>query len=104
MPVLQLTITEGGDHGADPARRYLISGHVQGVGFRYFVERAANEIGVTGWARNLDDGRVEVHANGTQRKLDDFEARLRQGPPRADVRSVQMIEAAVSESKSFYIR
>lgn len=77
---------------------------MQGVGFRYFIERAAREIGVTGWARNLDDGRVEVHANGTAQQLDDFQSRLRQGPPRADIRGFEVTEAAVSDSKEFHIR
>ncbi len=86
------------------ARRYLISGAVQGVGFRYFVERAARELGVTGWTRNLDDGRVEVHANGNIRQLDDIEMRLREGPPGADVRGVEVMEVTVLELKGFHIR
>lgn len=86
------------------ARRYLISGRVQGVGYRYFAERAARGIGVTGWACNRDDGSVEVHANGSLRQLDDLESRLRQGPPHADVRGFEAMEAAVTESSSFYIR
>jgi acylphosphatase len=90
--------------GAIKARRFLISGRVQGVGYRYFAERSARETGVTGWARNLDDGRVEVHANGTAAQLDDFEALLRQGPRFADVRSVEFLEAAVLELSGFYIR
>jgi acylphosphatase len=90
--------------GAIKARRFLISGRVQGVGYRYFAERAAQENGVTGWARNLDDGRVEVHANGTAERLEDFEARLRQGPRFADVRSVESTEAAVLELSGFNIR
>lgn len=86
------------------ARRFLISGRVQGVGFRYFAERSARQVGVTGWARNLDDGRVEVHANGTEDRLDDFEARLRQGPRFAEVRSVEVREEAVLDLHSFDIR
>lgn len=86
------------------ARRYLISGMVQGVGYRAFAEREARRIGVTGWARNLDDGRVEVHANGTSGQLDDFEARLRQGPRWAEVRTVEVSEAAVSPAGEFHIR
>ena len=46
------------------ARRWLIRGRVQGVGFRYFAQRAAAELGLTGYVRNLDDGRVEVYAAG----------------------------------------
>ncbi len=86
------------------ARRFLISGRVQGVGYRYFAERSAQATGVTGWARNLDDGRVEVHANGTADQLDDFEARLRQGPRFADVRSVEATDVAVLELSGFHIR
>ncbi len=86
------------------ARRFLISGRVQGVGYRYFAERAAHETGVTGWARNLDDGRVEVHANGTRARLEDFESRLRQGPRFADVRGVEVQDAAVLELEGFTIR
>jgi acylphosphatase len=86
------------------ARRFLISGRVQGVGYRYFAERSARETGVIGWARNLDDGRVEVHANGTPAQLDDFEARLRMGPRFADVRSVESSEAPVLELSGFHIR
>jgi acylphosphatase len=86
------------------ARNYLIGGQVQGVGFRYFTVAAAREIGITGWTRNLADGRVEVYANGTARQLDQFEGRLRQGPPRADVRSFEVTEASVSDAAGFHIR
>ena len=86
------------------ARRFLVSGRVQGVGFRNFAQGAARETGVTGWARNLDDGRVEVHANGTAAQLEDFEARLRVGPRFADVRAVELREAAVLDLSGFHIR
>jgi acylphosphatase len=89
---------------AQTARRYLISGRVQGVGYRAFAERAAHETGVNGWARNLDDGRVEVHANGTGAQLDAFEARLRQGPRSAEIRAVETSEAPVSPAAGFQIR
>jgi acylphosphatase len=86
------------------ARRFLISGRVQGVGFRYFAERAAKEAGVTGWARNLDDGSVEVHANGSEKQLDELESRLRTGPRQADVRGFEAMDASVTDASSFYIR
>ena len=86
------------------ARRFVVSGRVQGVGYRAFAQYAARGAGITGWARNLDDGNVEVHANGTQSQLDDFEARLRQGPRWGEVRSVAVTEAAVSDSAGFHIR
>ena len=85
------------------ARRYLISGRVQGVGFRYFAERAARQTGVTGWARNLADGRVEVHANGSAQELSDFEARLRTGPALADIRGFESSDTAVIPSSGFRI-
>jgi len=86
------------------ARKFLVSGRVQGVGYRAFAERMARETGVSGWARNLDDGRVEAHANGTAAQLDEFEARLRTGPRWADVRSVETAEAEVTDAVRFLIR
>jgi len=86
------------------ARRFVISGRVQGVGFRAFTQYAARALGVTGWAQNLDNGDVEVHANGTPRKLEDFEARLRQGPRWGEVRSVTVQEVEVSDASGFHIR
>ena len=86
------------------ARRFVISGRVQGVGFRAFAQHTARALGVTGWAQNLDNGDVEVHANGTPQQLDDFEARLRQGPRWGEVRSVTVRELQVSDSSGFHIR
>jgi acylphosphatase len=89
--------------GAPSARRYVVSGRVQGVGFRYFVEKNAARIGVTGWVRNLDDGGVEVHAQGSAAQLTELEGLLREGPRWAEVRGVEVIEAAMLEYKSFRI-
>jgi acylphosphatase len=87
------------------ARRYYIAGQVQGVGYRYFAQRVARDFGVRGWARNLDDGRVEVLALGTPHQLEDFEAELRVGPPRAMVRHLTVEEAAeVARVEGFHIR
>jgi acylphosphatase len=77
------------------ARRYFISGRVQGVGYRYFAERAADEIGVSGYARNLADGRVEVYAIGAPEQLERLSGMLAQGPRWADVTSVDSREEAV---------
>ena len=85
------------------ARRYLIRGRVQGVGFRYFVELAAHELGITGWVRNLDDGRVEVYAVGGKSQLDDLDGRLWRGPRWADVRGVEVTEEAVENRAGFRI-
>lgn len=72
------------------ARKFWVSGRVQGVGYRQFAARVAREFGLRGWVRNLSDGRVEAFALGQARLLEDFEARLRQGPPAGDVRGVEV--------------
>ena len=86
------------------ARRFVISGRVQGVGYRAFAQHAARGIGATGWARNLANGDVEVHANGTPPQLEDLESRLRQGPRWGQVRAVTATEAPVSGDSNFEIR
>jgi acylphosphatase len=67
------------------ARRYVISGRVQGVGFRFFAEASASREGIEGWVRNLPDGRVEVSAQGEAESLGRFERSIRHGPPGARV-------------------
>jgi len=62
------------------ATRWLIRGRVQGVGFRWFVLRQAEELQVVGWARNLPDGQVEVVGAGSTEAIAEFERRLRRGP------------------------
>ena len=74
---------------------------MQGVGFRAFVESTARNIGLTGWVRNLDDGRVEAYAVGTTAQLDELAARLHQGPPLSDVRGLEQIEAEMQQLSSF---
>lgn len=77
------------------ARRFWVSGQVQGVGYRYFAVRAARELKLKGWVRNLPDGRVEAYAVGPSRLLEDFEARLRLGPPAGEVRGVEVEDSAI---------
>ena len=86
------------------ARRWIISGRVQGVGYRYFAQRAASDLGLTGYARNLEDGRVEVYAAGSADKLDQLAGALRQGPRWSDVRGVEEQVAEPREYGSFLIR
>jgi len=74
------------------ARRYFISGRVQGVGFRFFTEASASREGIEGWARNLSDGRVEVAAQGEAESIDRFERALRHGPPGARVDDVETFD------------
>ena len=72
------------------ARRYLVSGRVQGVAFRFFVEAAAMREGLHGWVRNLADGRVEIAAEGDRDALDRFERHVQHGPPGARVEHVEI--------------
>ena len=85
------------------ARRFLVRGRVQGVGYRYFALRTATELGVRGYVRNLDDGTVEVYAIGPEEVLSEFSGRLYQGPRWADVRGVDEQEAAIGRYSSFGI-
>lgn len=73
-------------------RRYIITGRVQGVGFRWFVEREAQAIGVGGWVRNNESGSVEVLASGTGEQLARLRRALEQGPRAARVDEVREIE------------
>ena len=70
------------------ARRYVISGRVQGVGFRYFTKDVAEREGVTGWVRNLPDGRVEALVEGEADAVTRVERALWQGPGGARVATV----------------
>ncbi|HEX2449728.1 MAG TPA: acylphosphatase [Gemmatimonadales bacterium] len=86
-------------------RRYLVSGRVQGVGFRWFVLRQAERERLTGFARNLPDGTVEVVAAGDVVALERLAAALRVGPPHARVDNVIISDApAAPASSRFEIR
>jgi acylphosphatase len=90
---------------AGRARKYIISGKVQGVGYRYFVARLARELQLGGWVRNLSDGRVEAYVVGPAVKLKKLEGELRIGPPRAEVRSVETEDSpADAKIEGFHIR
>ena len=72
--------------------RYLVSGRVQGVGFRWFVARHARQLGIYGHARNLADGGVEILAVGSESAQASLETLLRCGPAHADVSGVDKCE------------
>lgn len=81
-----------------------ISGIVQGVCFRMYTREVASELGLTGWVRNLSDGRVEVLAEGTVSNLHKLESWLHKGPPSAEVESVEIsYEDVDSQFKSFSV-
>ena len=93
---------------ARQARRWFVRGRVQGVGFRYFARNAASRLGLTGYTRNLDDGRVEVYAVGLpgpagRGAVAEFAGMLHMGPRWSEVRGVEEQEAAIERHSSFEI-
>lgn len=74
------------------ARRFIVKGDVQGVGFRYFTLRAARSLGVVGRVRNLPDGSVEAIAEGSPGAIDSFMRELARGPSHSQVSSVDETE------------
>ena len=85
-------------------RRFVVTGRVQGVGFRWFVEREAALIGITGWVRNRENGTVEVMATGAREQLRSLRTRLQEGPRAARVEEVQESSAPFLDAKSFGIQ
>src|SRR5512133_943399 len=86
------------------SRRFVVRGRVQGVGFRWFVEREAATLGVFGWVRNNFDGSVEVLATGSREQLNELRRKLQQGPRAARVDDVDETEARPVEGlKTFRI-
>ena len=84
------------------ARRFVVRGRVQGVGFRWFVEREAHQLAIAGWVRNNSDGSVEVLAMGTREQLFGFRSKLREGPRAARVDDVEELEARPVEGLSTF--
>jgi len=77
------------------AKKFVISGRVQGVGYRFFAERWAEQLGIAGYVKNLWDGSVEVYAIGDAESLEQFKLRLGEGPRMARVTGVSASDAAV---------
>jgi acylphosphatase len=86
------------------SRLFKVSGRVQGVGFRNFVQREAVRLGVKGYAKNLADGHVEVLAMGSAATLDELAGCLAKGPRWAEVRGVAVMESALLDYEGFHIR
>jgi acylphosphatase len=87
------------------ARRFVVRGRVQGVGFRWFVEREADLLNIAGWVRNDPDGSVEVLAIGTHDNLSTLRERLKTGPRAARVDKLEEFEAEpVAGLNSFQVR
>jgi len=85
------------------AVRLVVTGRVQGVGFRWSARRAAERIGVDGWVRNLPDGSVEAHVEGSADRVAAMLAWLRQGPDGADVSGVRAEDVAPEGLTGFTI-
>lgn len=85
------------------AKRFRVRGRVQGVGFRNFVQREAVRLGLAGWVRNLDNGDVEVHAQGKPALVDELAGAIHRGPRFSEVRSVEESEAAMLHYEGFRI-
>jgi acylphosphatase len=79
------------------ARKYVISGSVQGVGYRFFAEGWATQLGIRGYVKNLWDGNVEVYAIGAEAQLEEFKRHLASGPRGARVTRVEEYDEAVNK-------
>jgi acylphosphatase len=81
--------------------RVLIAGRVQGVGFRYWTERVARELGLSGWVRNRRDGSVEALFSGAAEAVAEMLDRAHEGPPSAVVASVRIVEEGLDPPAGF---
>jgi len=70
-------------------RYYLVKGRVQGVSFRYYIQKRAIALNISGTVQNLFDGDVEIYAQGTPENLEAFEKHVQSGPPLARVTGIQ---------------
>lgn len=96
-----------GKYDDDTAASYVgtVTGRVQGVGFRLFVQGTAQSLGLTGWVRNLPDGRVELAARGPKRQLTVLSMLLHRGPEGAQVTSVDLDwSQGPGETRGFELR
>lgn len=87
----------------DQAIHGFISGRVQGVGFRMATAQQANLLGINGWVRNCQDGRVEFYASGNTAQVNDFKQWLTKGPAMAEVNSLDVENVALESVDSFEI-
>ena len=83
--------------------RVVVSGDVQGVGYRYTMRMVAREVGVTGWVRNRRDGSVEAEVEGSDAQVDEVLAWMAEGPPGARVDNAQVTDAASQGDSGFEV-
>jgi acylphosphatase len=83
----------------------IVSGEVQGVGYRYYTQMKAIQFGITGWVRNLQEGGVEILASGPKADLESFVDEVRRGNPFSSVNHIEVLETEKTETyKSFAIK
>lgn len=86
------------------AKKMIVSGKVQGVGFRYFSQATAAEHDINGWVRNLSDGTVELHVEGEEGKYNSFKQSLRDGNRFVGVEQIEEKDVPTENYKAFEIR
>ena len=86
-----------------PASRYILKGRVQGVGFRYFAYHVARNLHIQGWARNLRNGDLEIHAQGDLERMQQFLDQIHSGPSFAVVNDIEALEVEEQDYTGFSI-
>lgn len=86
------------------AQHLIVSGRVQGVGFRYFAQATAMEYGITGWVKNLNDGTVELQIEGDEERLESYKRALYDGNRFVGVERIDVKDATVESFRKFDIR
>jgi acylphosphatase len=85
------------------AKKFLIAGRVQGVGYRYFAERWASQLGICGYVKNLWDGDVEIYAIGDAFALDELKRKLAEGPRSAYVTNISESDEPVDRRYNRFV-
>ncbi|MCJ7503779.1 MAG: acylphosphatase [Acidobacteriia bacterium] len=85
------------------AKKYIVSGLVQGVGYRFFAERVANQLGICGYVKNLWDDNVEVYAIGDEASLEEFKRHLAEGPRSARVTAIEESDEPVNNRYTRFV-
>jgi acylphosphatase len=85
------------------AKKYTITGRVQGVGYRFFAERVANQLGICGYVKNLWDDNVEVYAIGDEASLEEFKRHLAEGPRSARVTRIEESDEPVNNRYTRFV-
>jgi acylphosphatase len=85
------------------AKKYTITGRVQGVGYRFFAERVANQLGICGYVKNLGDDNVEVYAIGDEASLEEFKHHLAEGPRSGRVTAIEESDEPVNNRYTRFV-